>query len=296
MNLTSAAFTSILVHPVSNKPLIANASGTELTDPESGEVFEVHGGVYNLLPKRSGVQLKMFDYQEHYQQDSLVYDYFDMPGGKTEVEERRRLHQYILSKVPSAKGWVLDMGCGGGWLSQSLVPNGYAVISADISDVNPAKAIQQLPAPNHVALVADANFLPLANGSVDCIVASEIIEHVPDPRQFTASLYVALKPGGRLIITTPYNEFIRYSLCIHCNRNTPHNAHLHSFTETSILEFMPKDAKVETTVFGSKILSSLRLLRVFKILPYALYRMLDKALTVMSGKKAARLMVVIQKA
>lgn len=296
MNLPD--FSSLLVHPVSRKPLAFYAGGESevLVEPESGDSFEIKDNVVQLLPRQNAAQLPLFDYRDHYQKDALVYDYFDPPEGKTEAEERRRLHQHILAQVPDKQCLVLDMGCGGGWLSQSLAPEGYAVISADISDINPAKAVALLPLPNHLGLVADALFLPLRDAAVDCIVASEIIEHVPDPGRFMASLYAALKPGGKLIITTPYNEFIRHSLCIHCNRNTPHNAHLHSFTEQTIRAFVPPGATdVQTMVFASKVLSALRLLRAFTLLPFPLFRLVDKCLTVISGKKASRLMVVIRK-
>ena len=71
----------------------------------------------------------------------------------------------------------------------------------------------------------------LSPESFDIIVASEIIEHVYDPKMFIDCLLDILKPSGKIIITTPYNEKIPLSLCVHCNQLTPGNAHLHSFNE-----------------------------------------------------------------
>jgi 2-polyprenyl-3-methyl-5-hydroxy-6-metoxy-1,4-benzoquinol methylase len=286
---------SILIHPVSGKPLHLSAQEDLLTEPDSGDRFVIKDGIPQLLPPKDEVEQKTFDYAAHYQQDAIDYDYFNPPEGKTEAEERNRLHQFILERIPSGKGWVLDAGCGGGWLANSLLSSGRNIISADISDINPRKALDLLPASNHFALVADANYLPVVSGGLDCIVASEIMEHVPQPAQFAKSLYRALKPGGRLIITTPYNEFIRYSLCIHCNHNTPHNAHLHSFTEKSLPSFVPAGAKAEALVFGSKILSGFRLLPLLKWMPFGLFKLLDKVLVAVSGKRASRLMVLITK-
>jgi SAM-dependent methyltransferase len=286
---------SILVHPVNGKPLQLSANEDTLTEPDGGDRFEIKDGIPRMLPPKEEVEQKSFDYAAHYQQDAVDYDYFNPPEGVTEKEERHRLHQYILEQIPKGNGWVLDAGCGGGWLAQSLLPSGHRIISADISDINPKKALSLFPAANHFALVADANYLPIKPGILDCIVASEIMEHVPQPGHFTASLYMALKPGGSLIITTPYNEFIRYSLCIHCNHNTPHNAHLHSFTEKSVPSFLPAGARAETYVFGSKVLSGLRLLPALKWLPFGLYKLLDSMLVSVSGKRASRLMVIITK-
>lgn len=290
-------YAALLTHPLSGKPLLLSKDGQMLTEPESGGQFPVADNIPLLLPPKATRldQEKGFDYAEHYQQDAIHYDYFNPPEGKTEGEERRRLHQFILAQIPAGNGFVLDAGCGGGWLAQHLLPSGRPVISSDISDINPRNALQRFPAPNHFALVADSNFLPLRDNSLDCIVASEIMEHVPEPAKFTASLYRALKSGGKLIITTPYNEFIRYSLCIHCNRNTPHNAHLHSFTEKSIPAIVPKGAAAAPKIFGSKVLTGLRLLPAFSWLPFSLYEALDRFLVAITGKRASRLMVIITK-
>jgi hypothetical protein len=40
-----------------------------------------------------------------------------------------------------------------------------------------------------------------------------------------------LKPDGVVAVTSPYREKITQHLCIHCNRPTPSNAHLHSIDE-----------------------------------------------------------------
>jgi 2-polyprenyl-3-methyl-5-hydroxy-6-metoxy-1,4-benzoquinol methylase len=153
-----------------------------------------------------------------------------------------------------------------------------------------------VPYPTHYGLVADAFELPIRDGSIDCIIASEIIEHVPDPKRFLQSLFNALKPGGKLIITTPYNERIQYSLCIHCNKLTPHNAHLHSFTQTSILKFLPDNAKrCQTTIFNNKILVRLGLQRLFRFLPLYVWNIFDQSANAITRKRAYRLMLTIEK-
>ena len=118
-----------------------------------------------------------------------------------------------------------------------------------------------------MGLVADVFELPIKANSIDCIVASEIIEHVPDPKRFIACLFEVLKPGGKIIITTPYNELIRTSLCIHCNFETPHNAHLHSFTEKNIFQLLPKVNKVKIQLLNSKLLVKTWVQYLLRFLP-----------------------------
>lgn len=55
-------------------------------------------------------------------------------------------------------------------------------------------------------VLADAYSLPIEDGTVDYIVAGELIEHLDDPRLFIERCMSKLKDGGCLAISTPYNE------------------------------------------------------------------------------------------
>ena len=53
------------------------------------------------------------------------------------------------------------------------------------------------------AVKGDALDLPYADGTFDCVIASEILEHVPEDDRAIAELVRVLKPGGSLAITVP---------------------------------------------------------------------------------------------
>jgi len=303
MALTSR-YLQLLVHPVHKSPLFYDAAAEQMTDPQTGDRFPVKEGVPVLLTDSIISELAQterhleagteFRYKEHYQNDAVAYDYFEETSFPVERTEINRLRQTIVSRIPERAQWILDIGCGGSWLAKTMVPKGYNVISTDISDINPVRAVRNLPAENHFGLVADVFELPLKEQSMDCIVASEIIEHVPDPKRFLDALFAVLKPGGVLIVTTPYNEVIRTSLCIHCNRLTPHNAHLHSFTEKSIRKYLPAQAaNAKTTVFNSKLLVKTQLQHLFRGVPLSLWSAVDKLGIALTGRKAYRLMAEI---
>ncbi len=300
------AFLQILAHPLTKRPLQYDQTTNTLTDPETSASFAIKENVPLLIMSETNNELKetgahqragtSFDYKDHYQKDASTYDYFEEADSLVEREEINRLHQTILANIPGPAQWILDTGCGGGWLAKCLAPKGKNIISMDISDINPIKVVRQLPVDNHYGLVADVFELPLKAESMDCIVASEIIEHVSDPKRFLECLFGALKPGGRIIATTPYNEKIQSSLCIHCNQLTPHNAHLHSFTENSIRKLVPSNAKgSETLVFNSKLLVRSHLQKMLSFLPASIWRSLDSATISLTGKKAYRLMLTIDK-
>lgn len=299
-------FQNILVHPKNKTPLHLDVSNQFLTDSVSGERFEIKNGVPILLINTIDTKLAQsdlhqqsgteFQYKEHYQNDAEAYDYAATIVNPIEAEEIKRLHQNILSQIPQNANLILDIGCGGAWLANALVPKGKKVISTDISDINPIKAIQNLPAENHWGLVADVFDMPIKAQSIDCIIASEIIEHVPQPKLFIEKLFELLKPNGTLIITTPYNEFIRTSLCIHCNRLTPQNAHLHSFNEANLSQIKPQNcSRYEFKVFNSKLLVHTHVQYLLRFLPLNVWNWFDQLVLTISKKKAFRIRAIFKK-
>ena len=276
----------ILISPDSRQPLKWENGKLQATG--DGPAYEVERSVPILLPqnaRETSSQAEQherfgsrFFYVDHYQADAELFDYFEEMENGASIHEMRRLHETILSEVPPEASAVLDVGCGKAWVAQRLCPTGISVCSMDISTVNPQRALERYPYDNHYGVVADAYNLPFRDGAFDCIIASEIIEHVPDPGAFIGSLLRVLRPGGSLIITTPYNEKIQYSLCIHCNRPTPLSAHIHSFTMKKMEALTPMEwvggRRIYT--FGNKALIRLRMHVFLKYLPFRLWRLVDR--------------------
>ncbi len=151
-------------------------------------------------------------------------------------------------------------------------------ISLDISVTNPAIAKKLYPNEKHFGITADSFHLPFNDNSFDCVIASEIIEHVFDPAAFIKELFRVVKKGGSLIITTPYKEKLIYYLCIHCNQKTPANAHIHSFDEMKLESLYSgndlESFKYET--FGNKILLFLRTYVILQFFPFWMWKLKDK--------------------
>ncbi len=277
---------SLLVHPETKQPIFMDrkmrAGSLELDDRYRAGMID---GVPFVLPrnlsslKSSRLHEDMaskFDYLDHYQKDAEVFDYFQEFPGKVDQVERIRLNQMILSRIPDQVTSILDVGCGNGWLAKAKVSQETTVISMDISSRNPIQAIKKHPHPRHEALIADVYHMPLKGNSIDCIVASEIMEHVPDPALFIEKLLFVLKPGGKLIITTPYNEQIEYHLCVHCNHPTPAHAHLHSFNENNIKKLIPSEVRSWSwTAFSHKYLAKSRFYLMFNMLPFGGWKWID---------------------
>ena len=228
-----------------------------------------------------------FNYIEHYQKDAVEFDYFEEKKGATAHDERR-VKEYIISKVQKTAESILDVGCGNGWVAKKFLSKGKLVLSLDVSAVNPSKAKELYPSEKHFGVVADSFQLPINENSFDCVIASEIIEHVVDPKEFIKELFRVVKKGGRLIITTPYKEKLIYYLCIHCNKKTPANAHIHSFDETK-LESLYKESDLksfEFETFGNKLLIFLRTYVILRFFPFWLWKIKDKSVNFFFNKPA----------
>ena len=101
---------------------------------------------------------------------------------------------------------VLDIGCGEGTFVNFCAARGAEIFFADIDADKVAtieKMLQGSPARAIHPIVTDANPIPLADASLDKIIAMEVLEHVDDPAQFMAELFRVGKPGSQYLITVP---------------------------------------------------------------------------------------------
>lgn len=294
----------IITDPLTGKNLTeVNREGSNYLISDNN-AYLINEGVAVLLPGQKATATAStlhnqndsdFDYTEHYKNDALQFDYFKIEESLATKEEIRRLHQAILRHIPENAELILDVGCGNGWVAKYFVSKGKKIVSMDIALKNPVKVLQENPGENHAAIVADAYHLPFKKNSFDTIIASEIMEHVYDPKIFITKLLEVLKPGGKLIITTPYNESIEYFLCVHCNKPTPKNAHLHSFNEENISTFIPSElADYQTEKFSNKYLVRLRLNLLMSFLPYSLWKFKDAVVNSIF-KKPLRFLIELEK-
>ncbi|MCX7880079.1 MAG: class I SAM-dependent methyltransferase [Ignavibacteria bacterium] len=260
---------NILVSPKEKKQLYFNIQSESLVSEESE--FKIIEGIPILLPNGT-----VSNYVEHYQKDAIFFDYFEKKFYET-VKEEERVHQYVFSRIPPSAKLIADIGCGNGWLARRLLLANRVVVSVDVSLENVKKVLNLYNDENHFGVVADGYFLPFKDNSFDCVVCSEVLEHLHKPLEFLNEILRVTKNNGKIILTTPYKEKIRYTLCIHCNRPTPWNAHINSFDEEFLNEIVKNLSfkNYRYFKFGNALVQYLRLYRVLSIFPFVFWKIFD---------------------
>jgi SAM-dependent methyltransferase len=125
-----------------------------------------------------------------------------VPGIAEENYWFRRHEAAYLELLPYCAGaTVLEAGCGEGYGAGLIASGAERVLALDYDQPTTAHVARRYP---EVA-VARANlaFLPLRSSTVDVVANFQVIEHLWDQSGFLAECHRILRPGGKLLVTTP---------------------------------------------------------------------------------------------
>lgn len=111
---------------------------------------------------------------------------------------------------------LLDIGCGGGLLSEPMARLGAEVVGADAAERNIAvarlHAARMGLAIDYRASTAEA--LAAAGESFDAVLNMEVVEHVPDPAAYIDACAGLVRPGGVMLVSTINRTARSYLLAI----------------------------------------------------------------------------------
>ncbi|HZX72139.1 MAG TPA: bifunctional 2-polyprenyl-6-hydroxyphenol methylase/3-demethylubiquinol 3-O-methyltransferase UbiG [Rhodanobacter sp.] len=138
--------------------------------------------------------------------DALAARWWDPDG------ESRPLHDlnpvrtdYIASRTDLRAARVVDVGCGGGLLSETLARAGAHVTAIDLGEkvIGIARLhLHESKLEVDYRVQSSAELAAAEPASFDVVCCMELIEHVPDPAALVNDLAAMLKPGGRLFLST----------------------------------------------------------------------------------------------
>ncbi|WP_019499473.1 class I SAM-dependent methyltransferase [Pseudanabaena sp. PCC 6802] len=138
------------------------------------------------------------------------YSYADSASGHHHAYLLPVILETISQYAPQhAKLRVLDLGCGNGSLSQQIAKQGHEVIGVEDSSSGVLFASQHFPECKFLhASVYDLPYADLEN-TFDVVLSVDTIEHLLYPRELLRAARRCLKPGGNVILTTPYHGYLK---------------------------------------------------------------------------------------
>jgi len=138
--------------------------------------------------------------------ESIATRWWDMESEFKPLHEINPLRtNYIEEFAPLAGKKVLDVGCGGGILSEGMAQRGADVTGIDLGDANLTTAkLHALESGVKVdyQCVAVEDFAEQHAGEFDIVTCLEMLEHVPDPESIVRACAKLVKPGGKLFFST----------------------------------------------------------------------------------------------
>ena len=130
------------------------------------------------------------------------------------------------------QGRLLDVGCGNGWLLESMKALGWAVEGVDLDP----QAVESARARGLQVHLGHLVGLHLPAQSFDALTMSHFIEHVHDPAAVIAECHRLLKRGGRLVMVTPNTRSLGHRLYRKDWMHLDPPRHLHLFNPDALIE------------------------------------------------------------
>jgi 2-polyprenyl-6-hydroxyphenyl methylase/3-demethylubiquinone-9 3-methyltransferase len=124
-------------------------------------------------------------------------------------------HGYLLPSIfrlldglnlPAEQRRLFELGCGNGSVAYALSQRGWDVTGVDPSSEGIIQANRAHP---ELKLYSGSAYDDLATsyGTFPVVLSLEVVEHVYFPRQYAATLFSLLEPGGTAIVSTPYHGY-----------------------------------------------------------------------------------------
>jgi 2-polyprenyl-6-hydroxyphenyl methylase/3-demethylubiquinone-9 3-methyltransferase len=149
---------------------------------------------------------------------ALAQSWWDPAGPSKPLHELNPLRLRYVQRAVELKGAAaLDVGCGGGILSEALARAGARVLGIDLSqavlDVAELHALEGKIEVEYKPMAAEQLALEQP-AAFDLVTCMELLEHVPDPAAMVAALAALVKPGGDVVVSTLNRKPLAFAVAI----------------------------------------------------------------------------------
>jgi len=171
----------------------------------------------------------------------------------------RRRRALLASEVLPGER-VLDLGCGAGRFVRALAELGAEPVGVEVAEGALARARRNVPGAD-LRLAEPGGSLPLGHGTCDLVWCSEVLEHVVDVPALLGEARRVLRPGGRLLLTTPDHGRLKRTLIALARFEAhfdPRGDHLRFFTARSLADALLAAGFASPRLRGSGGLPGLR--------------------------------------
>jgi 2-polyprenyl-6-hydroxyphenyl methylase/3-demethylubiquinone-9 3-methyltransferase len=110
--------------------------------------------------------------------------------------------------IPSGAS-VIDLGCGNGSLLATFRERGWQLTGVDFSPSGIEVARKAFPGIRFELGDATEDLARFGYGTYDLVISTETIEHIFLPRKYSQNCFRLLKPGGVLVMSTPFHGYIK---------------------------------------------------------------------------------------
>jgi len=138
--------------------------------------------------------------------EALAHRWWDPEGDFRPLHDINPVRlDYIQNKLPLGGVRVIDVGCGGGILAESMANAGADVVGIDMAEsplsVARLHALESGASVEYLASTAEDMAAEKA-GDFDVVTCLEMLEHVPDPASTVRACAELARSGGRLFFST----------------------------------------------------------------------------------------------
>ena len=194
--------------------------------------------------------------KQKHSSENNKFQYMGIPIYADSDEPHKIITDQVKNKLKKGDT-ILDLGAGAGALSQRLIDLGYSVVAADM------KQSEFLSNADYVVIDLNKNFASNFDGQkYDCIIATEVLEHLESPLHFLGELNKLLTDNGISIISIPniyiypaINSFLKNGSFINWNVNQYWDTGHQTILPDWLFEQHCKKSKLQVVdkIFCSKI-------------------------------------------